>query len=208
MTLAAASSVISFASAQSKPTSAALATPATGETTIILDAFSARAATDNGDNALQSSSGTRVAVDIKSMPFTLEVVPMEIWKDFSVQAFKQQEALSSIPGVSATENNGQFNLRGIQNGAVTGGTFFLQDGFLRMGRIDQSNVERVEVLKGPAAAIYGKNLPGALLMSSPKRQSRGQGMSVKPRPAAWTFTASASAPPVRSYLASSPTASM
>ncbi len=174
MTLAAALSVVSFASAQSKPKSAALAAPATGETTIVLDAFSVRAGTDNGYNALQSSSGTRVAVDIKSMPFTLEVVPMEIWKDFSVQAFNQQEALSSIPGVSATENNGQFNLRGIQNGAVTGGTFFLQDGFLRMGRIDQSNVERVEVLKGPAAAIYGKNLPGGIINVISK--------TAKPRP--------------------------
>lgn len=151
--------VVSTAHAQSKP---ATSTPA-GEQPVVLDAFSVQSGAYNGYNALQSSSGTRVAVDIKSMPFTLDVVPMEIWNDFSVQAFNQQEALSSIPGVSATENNGQFNLRGIQNGAVTGGTFFLQDGFLRMGRIDQSNVERVEVLKGPAAAIYGKNLPGGII---------------------------------------------
>ena len=129
----------------------------------MLDAFTVQGGAYNGYNAMQSSSGTRIAVDLKAMPFTLDVVPMEIWNDFSVQAFNQQEALSSIPGVSATENNGQFNLRGIQNGAVTGGTFFLQDGFLRMGRIDQSNVERVEVLKGPAAAIYGKNLPGGII---------------------------------------------
>ena len=149
-------SLVSFGHAQSKPGAA-------GEEAVVLDAFSVKAGAYNGYNALQSSSGTRVAVDIKSMPFTLDVVPMEIWSDFSVQAFNQQEALSSIPGVSATENNGQFNLRGIQNGAVTGGTFFLQDGFLRMGRIDQSNVERVEVLKGPAAAIYGKNLPGGII---------------------------------------------
>ena len=151
--------VVSTVHAQSKP---ANSTPA-GDRPVVLDAFSVQSGAYNGYNALQSSSGTRVAVDIKSMPFTLDVVPMEIWNDFAVQAFNQQEALSSIPGVSATENNGQFNLRGIQNGAVTGGTFFLQDGFLRMGRIDQSNVERVEVLKGPAAAIYGKNLPGGII---------------------------------------------
>lgn len=133
------------------------------ETAVVLDPFEVKTETYNGYNAMQSSSGTRIAVDLKSMPFTLDVVPMEMWNDFSVQAFNQQEALASLPGVSATENNGQFNLRGIQNGAVTGGTFFLQDGFLRMGRLDQSNVERIEVLKGPAAAIYGKNLPGGII---------------------------------------------
>ncbi len=100
---------------------------ASGETTVVLDPFAVQSSACHGCTATRSSTGTRIAADIKDIPFSVDVVPLEIWKDLAVQAFNQQEALSSIPGVSATENNGQFNLRGIQNGAVTGGTFFLQD---------------------------------------------------------------------------------
>ena len=121
--LALASATWALAQSAPRPTSAA----GMADKAVELDPFEVKSESYNGYNAMQSSSGTRVAVDIKSMPFTLDVVPMEVWNDFSVQAFNQQEALASIPGISATESNGQFNLRGIQNGAVTGGTFFLQD---------------------------------------------------------------------------------
>lgn len=128
------------------------------EKVIVLDPFSVTADPYNGYQATQSSTGTRMAADIKNIPFTVDVVPMEIWDDFAVVAFNQQEALSSIPGVSATEGNGIFNVRGISSGSYS-----LRDGFLRFGRVDRSNTERVEVIKGPAAAVYGKTLPGGII---------------------------------------------
>jgi len=139
-----------------QPTVAPAETPL--DKTIELDPFRVQASGFNGYTATRSSSGTRIAADIKEIPFTVDVVPLEIWDDFAVLTFNQQETLASVPGVSATENNGTYNLRGI-----TSGTYFLRDGFLRFGRIDQSNAERIEVLKGPAAAIYGKTLPGGII---------------------------------------------
>ena len=58
--------------------------PVEREKAVQLDAFTVQADAYNGYNAMQSSSGTRIAVDLKSMPFTLDVVPMVIWTDFSV----------------------------------------------------------------------------------------------------------------------------
>jgi iron complex outermembrane receptor protein len=149
--------ILLFAPALRAQTSAPAAAPASDKV-VELDPFLVQSSGFNGYTATRSSSGTRIATDIKETPFTVDVVPLEIWDDFAVLTFNQQETLASVPGVSATENNGTYNLRGI-----TSGTYFLRDGFLRFGRVDQSNVERIEVLKGPAAAIYGKTLPGGII---------------------------------------------
>lgn len=153
---------VSFGRAQVAP---APAHPAGGaeEQAVQLDAFTVQSDAYNGYTATKSSTGTRIAADIKLIPFSVEVVPLEIWNDFALLTFNQQETMALAPGVTSSDNNGNFNIRGISSGS-----YFLRDGFLRFGRMDQSNIERIEVIKGPAAAIYGKTLPGGILNAIPK----------------------------------------
>lgn len=133
------------------------------EATVVLDPFSVEGSAYNGYTATRSSTGTRVAADIKDLPYTIDVTPIELWDDFALLTFNQQETLSTVAGVSASESNGEYQLRGLPNGQ-----FYLRNGFLRFGRVDQSNVERFEVIKGPAGAIYGKTLPGGIINAIPK----------------------------------------
>ena len=62
--------------------------------------------------------------------------------------------LEYVPGFVATSNNDSWTVRGFANA----NTKFL-NGFLQqesIGKVSLANVERVEVLKGPAAVLYGQ----------------------------------------------------
>jgi iron complex outermembrane recepter protein len=116
----------------------------------------------NGYTALRSLSGTRVAVDIKDIPFAIDIVPLALWADFGITPFGSNEMFATVPAVSPSENFGEYSTRGINTSRM------LSDGFLRFGRVDPVNTERIEVVKGPAAAIYGYTLPGGVVNAIPK----------------------------------------
>ncbi|MCH6256433.1 TonB-dependent receptor [Puniceicoccaceae bacterium K14] len=111
--------------------------------------------TVTGYTATQTTTGVRIAADIKDMPFTVDVAPVEFFDDFSL--YDETEQLALVPGISPAESKGDYQLRGIA------GSNFLRNGFLRFGITDKTNIERIEVIKGPAAAIYGKTLPGGIV---------------------------------------------
>jgi outer membrane receptor protein involved in Fe transport len=58
---------------------------------------------------------------------------------------------------------GNVNIRGY------GATSYLRNGFLRLGLVDRVNVDRIEVIKGPAAAIYGMTTPAGMVNIITKR---------------------------------------
>jgi outer membrane receptor protein involved in Fe transport len=49
------------------------------------------------------------------------------------------------------------NMRGLGIGKQ------LRNGFLRIGVVDQANIERIEIIKGPSAFVYGESLPAGLV---------------------------------------------
>ena len=59
---------------------------------------------------------------------------------------------------------GGFNLRGFS------ATSQLRDGFYRLGRYGQSNVDRLEIIRGPNAAIYGRAVVSAAGDRCPRRR--------------------------------------
>lgn len=125
------------------------------EDTIVLDPFSVSTTAIDGYTATQTTTGARIAADIKQLAFTVDVAPVEFYDDFSL--FDETEQLALVPGLSPSESKGDYQLRGIS------GSNFLRNGFLRFGVTDKTNIDRIEVIKGPAAAIYGKTLPGGIV---------------------------------------------
>lgn len=109
----------------------------------------------SGYMASESMTGARFATPIKDLPFEVNVITSEFLKDFAVY-----EIDDTMPFVSSLTNlsaGGQYNLRGFNE------TFQLRDGFFRLGRYSTSDVDRIEVIKGPSAAIYGQASPGGLI---------------------------------------------
>lgn len=165
---AALSALASFTFAAPPPLSAQ---EKAAETVITLNPFEVRAA---GESNLwtvnQSSGGTRVAVPIKELPFSLDVLTTRFMDDFIVSDLG--EVLSQVGNVSGLES---------YTGAGSGNSirgfsqyYQLRNGFYRNGVIDKTLVSRVEVIKGPYAAIYGRGEPGGVINYISKRPVFGK----------------------------------
>ena len=82
----------------------------------------------------------------------MDVVTSAFMEDF--QAYSLNDQLAFVAGFSPSEVTGQFQLRGFSAPTV------MVDGFRRFGLVDTSDVDRIEVIKGSAASIYGAIQPG------------------------------------------------
>jgi outer membrane receptor protein involved in Fe transport len=135
--------------------------PLTDEDIFVLSPFEVTGDSTVGYTATSSTTGTRVASSIKELPFTVNVVTNEFMTDFA--AFNLQEQMAYIPGFGMKEGQGNYTMRGFQ------GSGMLRNGFYRGGMIDSVTLDRVEVIKGPAAAIYGRTAPGGMINNITKR---------------------------------------
>ena len=107
-------------------------------------------------------------VPLKSLPQNIDVVSAELLKDLGVNDF--QNALDFTSGVARQNSFGglwdSFAIRGfagdenLPSGYVVNG-FSAGRGF--SGRRDTSNVQAIEVLKGPGSALYGRSEPGGTI---------------------------------------------
>ena len=110
-----------------------------------------------------STAATRLPVPVKDLPLTVSVVPARLLRDQA--AFVLTDALRNASGVNVATGFGVFDfftIRGFDS--LTGG-LVLTDGVAEPESTFYPlyNVRQVEVLKGPAAFLYGGNpLAGAV----------------------------------------------
>ncbi|MFI5335907.1 MAG: TonB-dependent siderophore receptor [Opitutales bacterium] len=119
---------------------------------VTLSPFEVKGDQEHGYQASESVTGTRIATKIIDTPFAVDVVTKDYITDF--MAFGLNEQLAMVPGFSPSEVFGSFQLRGFTSPVV------FVDGFRRVGLVDTVDIERIEVIKGSAASIYGAIQPG------------------------------------------------
>ncbi len=155
--------------AQTTPAPAA-AKPATDVVT--LSEFSVSADGDRGYAPSETLTGSRVKTQIIDLPYTVNVLTSEFFEDFGI--FELADNLTQIGGFTGLDVGGGFNLRGF------GSTSQLRDGFFRLGRYGSSNVDRMEIIKGSNAAIYGRTSPGGMInmISKQPKTRAGQRLSL------------------------------
>lgn len=129
--------------------------------TVTLSPFEVRTTQTNDYIASESVTGSRVATPIKDLPFAINVITSEFLNDFDF--FELDSNMGYTSSLTGLDTQGNYNLRGY------GATFQLRNGFYRLGLIDRVNVDRVEVIKGPNAAIYGQTSPAGLVNIISKR---------------------------------------
>ena len=114
-----------------------------------------------GYKASRSATATKTDTPIIDVPQSIQVVPREVIED--QKATSLADVAKNVSGVQASGTFGNraeaLRVRGFEQFAFTAdgmpSSQFFVESFL-----DLANVERVEVVKGPASVIYGQGEPG------------------------------------------------
>jgi iron complex outermembrane recepter protein len=163
---------ISEATAQIAPTPVS---PAANEGPVELSVFEVTADEDIGYQSTNAAEVTRMNTRIEDIPMNVTVLNQQFIED--TLARKTEEVLEYVPGFVPTSNNDSWSVRGFANA----NTKFL-NGFLQqesIGTVSVANVERVEVLKGPAAVLFGQGGFAATVNRVTKRPRNKAATSVR-----------------------------
>jgi iron complex outermembrane receptor protein len=119
---------------------------------------------EEGYRVPDASTATRTDTPIRDIPQSIQVIPQQVLED--QQVIQLDEALRNVSGVTSGGTSGgaatNFNIRGFSDAPI------LRDGFREygdgyQGSAETANLERVEVLKGPASILYGEIQPGGVI---------------------------------------------
>lgn len=119
-------------------------------------------------NRTHTTTATKTDTPIMETPWSIQVVPKKILDD--QQAYDIKEALKNVSGIQqSTSPSDYVNLviRGFDASGAVYKNGIRQDSFAE----ETSNLERIEVLKGPAAMLYGRIEPGGLVNLQTARPS-------------------------------------
>ena len=110
-----------------------------------------------------ATTATRTDTALRDIPQSIQVVPEQVLEDRQVQ--RLEEALENVSGVQQTTSS-----LNIASGLIIRGfdtTNIYRDGLRDptnfQSGTETANIERIEVLKGPAAVLYGQGELGGLV---------------------------------------------
>lgn len=108
-----------------------------------------------------ATTATKVIAPLEDIPQTIDVVTQELIRD--QRALSLQDVVRTIPGVGLSSGDGQRDQVTIRGFSAISDQFV--DGFRDDALYfrDLSNIEQVEVLKGPASVLYGRGSSGGLI---------------------------------------------
>ena len=108
-----------------------------------------------------ATSATKIEAPLRDIPQTVNVVPQELLRDQGARSM--QDVMRNVPGVGLSHGDGQRDQVTIRGFSAIADQFIdgMRDDALYFR--DLSNIDRVEVLKGPAAVLYGRGSSGGLI---------------------------------------------
>jgi iron complex outermembrane receptor protein len=115
--------------------------------------------------AEESTTATRTDTPIRDVPQSIQVITRKVIEE--QRTFRLQDALQNVSGINATESAASLYESLIIRGfTATDRSYFrngLLDPFAQFTASDTYNIRRLEVLKGPAAVLYGQGDPGGVI---------------------------------------------
>ncbi len=130
---------------------------------------------DYGYLKTNAATATRIGMEIQKVPINISVISREFLDDTNAKSltdlFRYSAAAAGdtrfkmrVPANEATPQGG-FTMRGFQVNTL------MRNGVFRYISHNLDNVERVEVVKGPASVFFGQGYPGGVINYITKRPS-------------------------------------
>ncbi|HEX4872807.1 MAG TPA: TonB-dependent receptor [Nevskiaceae bacterium] len=124
----------------------------------------------------QTETGLGFAADTLETPLSVIAIPSDLLEDQQVNTV--EDALRNVAGVTKfKQGNGgeeKFSIRGFdasQNLLIDGARLNNQFNATNIATTETANIERYEILKGPAAILQGQGLPGGIINYVTKKPS-------------------------------------
>lgn len=166
-----------------------VAPPEATDDTVQLSPFEVQTEADQGYRATNSISGSRINTPIKDIPMPIEVITADFLRDVgagdlrqslrysagiilqsqndqSVNAFYGPGGVNNPEGATANRTQSTIKIRGYLTDVI------LRDGYRRQSATDSINIGRIEVIRGPAALLYGIGNFGGIVNYLPKLPDR------------------------------------
>ncbi|ESA33725.1 hypothetical protein N836_20705 [Leptolyngbya sp. Heron Island J] len=128
---------------------------------------------DEGYNPTSASTATGTDTPLRDVPFSIQVIPREVLEDRNVTEL--EDALQTAGGIVSAGARGTSSIGPnlLIRGFESADTIF-RDGILEFSfaPLSTNDVERVEVLKGPASVLFGQGNPGGIVNLVSKRPLR------------------------------------
>jgi iron complex outermembrane recepter protein len=151
-------------------------TPGLGEEGEIEITVTAEQEEENaGYQVPDATTATRTTTPLKDIPQSVKIIPQQVLEDQNVQSL--QEALKNVAGVAPGDPTlspfDGFAIRGFFGGNSANTLYDgLDDAADFAPSANFANVERVEVLKGPASVLFGQATPGGTINFISKKPQR------------------------------------
>lgn len=116
---------------------------------------------DNDQRLKNSSTATKMPFDVKDIPQTINAINLEQQKVYGQTDLGV--IVNRLPGVDTTYDMRDEGIK-IRGFSASSGDIY-RDGVRASGQVRQStaNIERIEVLKGPASVLYGRGSGGGMI---------------------------------------------
>lgn len=139
-----------------------------------------------GYRATRSASATKTDTAIREIPQSISVIPASVLQDLG--SSNVERALDFAGGVSKQNNFGGLTLYEYSIRGFTTSEFY-KDGFSANrgypSTPDTASIERIEVLKGPAASLYGRGDPGGMVNIVTKKPQPQAFATLRTRAGSW-----------------------
>lgn len=142
--------------------------------TVVLSPFEVKSDKDYGYLKTNSTTATRIGMEIQKVPMAVSVLSSDFIQDTNMR-----DLTGLLTYTASASGDPRFNMTRPSNEATPQGGFTLR-GFpvnviLRNGillystKFNVDNVDRVEIVKGPAAVFFGQGYPGGVINYVTKR---------------------------------------
>ncbi|WP_240610167.1 TonB-dependent receptor [Sphingomonas pokkalii] len=110
---------------------------------------------------IRDTAALKLDAPLRDIPQTIDVIPDQVIRD--QRALSLQDAVKNVAGIGMATGDGQRDQFVIRGNIAYGDLFIdgVRDDALYFR--DLSNIERIEVLKGPASVLYGRGSSGGLI---------------------------------------------